>query len=171
MKFSPSHFKFFSQTFQIVQDLPKFFTGHQNFGNFHNFACPNKSLPCYCASYSHGSQQLMISTEIIKNWGSRNNLGDICLPPPGATTDYIVSQLICYRVLLKRQGLGLACWPVLRLNLTLVAKIQSYLVKEKKINDLNIYSFIKSIASGHPILLSQGLMLKHKNVYQLNYIL
>ena len=72
------------------------------FGHF-----SQKSPLCRCGSYTHGSQRLMVSTEIIKNWGAKwggaeNNLGGGHLPPPlapplppppGAATDNMVSLL------------------------------------------------------------------------------
>ena len=51
------------------------------FGHF-----SQKSPLCRCGSYTHGSQRLMVSTEIIKNWGGKMGggqkiiLGGICLP-------------------------------------------------------------------------------------------
>ena len=36
------------------------------FGHF-----SQKSPLCRCGSYTHGSQRLMVSTEIIKNWGGK----------------------------------------------------------------------------------------------------
>ena len=52
------------------------------FGHF-----SQKSPLCRCGSYTHGSQRLMVSTEIIKNWGGAKwggqkiILGGICPPP------------------------------------------------------------------------------------------
>ena len=53
------------------------------FGHF-----SQKSPLCRCGSYTHGSQRLMVSTEIIKNWGGQNgggvenNLGGGAFAPP-----------------------------------------------------------------------------------------
>ena len=54
------------------------------FGHF-----SQKSPLCRCGSYTHGSQQLMVSTEITKNWGggqngggAENNFRGGHLPPP-----------------------------------------------------------------------------------------
>ena len=53
---------------------------------------------CRCGSYTHGFQRLMVSTEIIKNWGGQNGGGKkiiwgggICppLPPPLAPPLFI----------------------------------------------------------------------------------
>ena len=52
----------------------------------------HKSPLCWCGSYTHGSQRLMVSTEIIKNWGGgakwgpENNFGGGAFAPPGAAT-------------------------------------------------------------------------------------
>ena len=46
-----------------------------------------KSRPSWFGSYTHGSQGLMVPTEIIKNWGggqnggAENNLGGAFAPP------------------------------------------------------------------------------------------
>ena len=67
------------------------------FGHF-----SQKSPLCRCGSYTHGSQQLMVSTEIIKNWGvgkmgggAENNFGGGAFAPPlappprpGAATEH-----------------------------------------------------------------------------------
>ena len=52
------------------------------FGHF-----SQKSPLCRCGSYTHGSQRLMVSTEIIKNWGGGKMRGQKIilgghLPPP-----------------------------------------------------------------------------------------
>ena len=78
----------FFQTFKNCPGLPKMFlrpTKNVIFlATFHKFLhfCPSnsdisttfghfsqKSPLCWCGSYTHGSQRLMVSTEIIKNWG------------------------------------------------------------------------------------------------------
>ena len=66
------------------------------FGHF-----SQKSPLCWCGSYTHGSQRLMVSTEIIKNWGggqngrAKNNLGDICPPSPPPLAPPLVVYLKC----------------------------------------------------------------------------
>ena len=88
-------FLIFFQTFKNCPGLPKFFTDLPKifprptknviflatFHKFLQFCLPNsdvsttfghfsqKSPLCRCGSYTHGSQPLMVSTEIIKNWG------------------------------------------------------------------------------------------------------
>ena len=88
-------FLIFLQTFKNCSGLPKFFTDQPKIfprptknviflATFHKFLqfCLSNSdvsttfghfsqkLPlCWCGSYTHGSQRLMVSTEIIKNWG------------------------------------------------------------------------------------------------------
>ena len=107
-------FLVFFQTFKNCPGLPKFFTDlPKNFprptknviflATFHKFLqfCLSNSdvsrtfghfsqtSPlCRCArgSYTHGSQRLMVSTEIIKNWGGQNggaenNFGGAFAPP------------------------------------------------------------------------------------------
>ena len=117
--FFPAISNFF-QTFKNCPGLPKFFTDQPKifprptknviflatFHKFLQFCLSNsdisttfghfsqKSSLCRCGSYTHASQRLMVSTEIIKNWGggqnggAENNLGGGHLPPPGAATDY-----------------------------------------------------------------------------------
>ena len=110
-------FLIFFQTFKNCPGLPKFFTDLPKIflrptknviflATFHKFLqfClfnshvsttfghfSQKSPLCRCGSYTHGSQRLMVSTEIIKNWGGGQNGGQkiifggsICpsLPPP-----------------------------------------------------------------------------------------
>ena len=106
-------FLIFFQTFKNCPGPPKFFTDLPKifprptknviflatFHKFSQFCLSNsdvsttfgyfsqKSPLCRCGSYTHGSQRLMVSTEIIKNWGgAKNNFGGggICppLPPP-----------------------------------------------------------------------------------------
>ena len=107
-------FLIFFQTFKNCPGLPKFFTDLPKifpiptknviflatFHKFLQFCLSNsdvsttfghfsqKSPLCRRDSYTHGCQRLMVSTEIIKNWGGGQNggqkiiLGDICLPPP-----------------------------------------------------------------------------------------
>ena len=91
----PRTFLIFFQTFKncpgpskFFMDLPKIFpTPTKNviflatFHKFSQFCLSNsdisttfghfsqKSPLCRCGSYTHGSQRLMVSTEIIKNWG------------------------------------------------------------------------------------------------------
>ena len=105
-------FLIFFQTFKNCPGLPKFFTDLPNifprpsknviflatFHKFLQFCLSNsdvsttfghfsqKSPLCRCGSYTHGSQRLMVSTEIIKNWGGQNggaenNLGGAFAPP------------------------------------------------------------------------------------------
>ena len=88
-------FLIFFQTFKNCPDLPKFFSDLPKifprptknviflatFHKFLQFCLSNsdvsttfghfsqKSPLCRCGSYTHGSQRLMVSTEIIKNWG------------------------------------------------------------------------------------------------------
>ena len=97
----------FFQTFKNCPGLPKFFTDLPKifprptknviflatFHKFLQFCLSNsdvsttfghfspKSPLCRCGSYTHGSQRLMVFTEIIKNWG-----GGLAPPPPGAAT-------------------------------------------------------------------------------------
>ena len=116
-------FLIFSQTFQncpglqkFLTDLPKIFPRPIKveffLATFHKFLqfclsnsdfsttighCSQKSPLCRCGSYSHGSQRLMISTEIIKKWGGGAKLGQKTIlgehllpfapPPPGAAID------------------------------------------------------------------------------------
>ena len=87
--------KNFSQTYQNVIFLATFHKFLQfclsnsdfptTFGNF------SQKSPLRCGSYSHGSERLMISTEIIKNWGGGQMGGQKiilgghfppCPPPP-----------------------------------------------------------------------------------------
>ena len=98
-------FLIFFQTFKNCPGLPKIFprpTKNVIFlATFHKFLhfCLSNSdvsttfghfsqkLPlCQCGSYTHGSQRLMVSTEIIKNWGGQNGGQKIILgghlPPP-----------------------------------------------------------------------------------------
>ena len=107
-------FLIFSQTFQncaglqkFLTDLPKIFPRPTKmeflilatFHKFLQFCLSNSYFPttfghfsqksplCHCGSYSHGSQRLMISTEIIKNWGgsktgAENNFRKAFAPPP-----------------------------------------------------------------------------------------
>ena len=119
----------FFQTFKNCPGLPKFFTDLPKifpsptknviflatFHKFLQFCLSNsdvsttfghfsqKSPLCRCGSYTHGSQRLMVSTEIIKNWGGgkmggqKKILGGICpplapLPPPLAPPLRIVWQ-------------------------------------------------------------------------------
>ena len=73
-KIFPRPTKNFSQTYQKCNFLATFHKFLQfclstsdvstTFGHF-----SQKSPLCRCGSYTHGSQRLMISTEIIKNWG------------------------------------------------------------------------------------------------------
>ena len=106
-------FLIFLQTFKNCSGLPKIFPRPTKnvfflatFHNFLQFCLSNsdvsttfghfsqKSLLCWCGSYTHGSQRLMVSTEIIKNWGGQNggaenNFGGAFAPPcppPGAAT-------------------------------------------------------------------------------------
>ena len=120
-------FLIFFQTFKNCPSLPKFFTDLPKIfprptknviflATFHKFLqfclsmansdvsttfghCSQKSPLCRCGSYTHGSQRLMVSTEIIKNWegakwgGGRKYFGGgICPPPlpppPGAATAF-----------------------------------------------------------------------------------
>ena len=90
--------KRFSQTYQKCNFLATFHKFLQfclsnsdvvstTFGHF-----SQKSPLCRCGSYTHGSQRLMVSKEIIKNWGAKwgekaeNNLGGAfppsCPSPP-----------------------------------------------------------------------------------------
>ena len=81
-------FLIFFQTFKNCPGLPKIFPRPTKnviflatFHKFLHFCLPNsdvsttfghfsqKSPLCRCGSYTHGSQRLMVSTEIIKNWG------------------------------------------------------------------------------------------------------
>ena len=90
-------FLIFFQTFKNCPGLPKFFTDLPKifprptknviflatFHKFLQFCLSNsdvsttfghfsqKSPLCRCGSYTHGSQRLMVSTEIIKNWGGK----------------------------------------------------------------------------------------------------
>ena len=107
-------FLIFFQTFKNCPGLPKFFTDLPKifprptknviflatFHKFVQFCLSNsdvsttfghfsqKSPLCRCGSYTHGSQRLMVSTEIIKNWGGGKMggqkiiLGGIYPPPP-----------------------------------------------------------------------------------------
>ena len=94
-------FLIFFQTFKNCPGLPKFFTDPPKifprptknviflatFHKFLQFCLSNsdvsttfghfsqKSPLCWCGSYTHGSQQLMVSTEIIKNWGGGGKMG------------------------------------------------------------------------------------------------
>ena len=112
-------FLIFFQTFKNCPSLPKFFTDlpkifqtYQKcnflatFHKFLQFCLSNSDVSttfghfsqmsplCRCGSYTHGSQRLMVSTEIIKNWGGGGKmrgqkiiLGGICpLAPSGAAT-------------------------------------------------------------------------------------
>ena len=115
-------FLIFFQTFKNCPGLPIFFTDLPKFfprptknviflATFHKFLqfCLSNSdvlttfghfsqmSPlCRCGSYTHGSQRLMVSTEIIKNWGGGQNGGGgqkiilgrhlPPLAPPGAAT-------------------------------------------------------------------------------------
>ena len=115
-------FLIFFQTFKNCPGLPKLFTNLPKilprptknviflatFHNFLQFCLSNsdvsitfghfsqKSPLCRCGSYTHGSQRLMVSTEIIKNWGGKMGGQKIILgghfpplpPPPGAATVY-----------------------------------------------------------------------------------
>ena len=73
-------YKNFSRTYQNVIFLATFHKFLQfclsnsdfsiTFGHF-----SQKSPLCRCGFYSHGSQRLIISTEIIKNWGRGQNGG------------------------------------------------------------------------------------------------
>ena len=107
-------FLIFFQTFKNCPGLPKFFTDLPKifprptknviflatFHKFLQFCLSNsdvsttfghfsqKSPLCRCGSYTHGSQRLMVSTEIIKNWGggakwggAENNFGGAFAPP------------------------------------------------------------------------------------------
>ena len=80
----------FSRTFLIFSRPLKIVPAYQNFSRTYQF--PDHTL-CRCGSYTHGSQRLMVSTEIIKNWGAKwgggaeNNWGGggafaPPLPPP-----------------------------------------------------------------------------------------
>ena len=90
-------FLIFFQTVKNCSGLPKFFTDLPKlfprptknviflatFHTFLQFCLSNsdvsttfghfsqKSPLCWCGSYTHGSQRLMVSTEIIKNWGGK----------------------------------------------------------------------------------------------------
>ena len=90
-------FLIFFQTFKNCPGLPKFFTDLPKifprptknviflatFHKFLQFCLSNsdvsttfghfsqKSPLCRCGSYTHGSRRLMVSTEIIKNWGGK----------------------------------------------------------------------------------------------------
>ena len=114
-KFFPRTFLIFFETIKNCPGLPKFFTDLPKIfpiptknviflGTFHKFLqfClsnsdvsttfghfSQKSPLCRCGSYTHGSQRLMVSTEIIKNWGGGQNgggqkiiLGGHLPPPP-----------------------------------------------------------------------------------------
>ena len=113
-KFFPGHFQFFSRPLKIVPAYQNFSRTYQKFfpdlpkmyflPTFHKFLqfClsnsdvsttfghfSQKSPLCRCGSYTHGSQRLMVSTEIIKNWGAKwrgggqkTILGGICPPCP-----------------------------------------------------------------------------------------
>ena len=121
-------FLIFFQAFKNCSGLPKFFTDLPKifprptknviflatFHKFLQFCLSNsdvsttfghfsqKSPLCWCGSYTHGSQRLMVSTEIIKNWGGQNGGqkiiwgGGICpppplAPPPGAATVCLIA--------------------------------------------------------------------------------
>ena len=107
-------FLIFFQTFHNCPGLPKIFPRPTKnviflakFQKFLHFCLSNsdvsttfghfsqKSPLCRCGSYTHGSQRLMVSTEIIKNWGGGKMGGQKIilggnlpppLPPPGAAT-------------------------------------------------------------------------------------
>ena len=113
-------FLIFFQTFKNCPGLPKFFTDLPKsfpiptknviflatFHKFLQFCLSNsdvsttfghfsqKSPLCRCDSYIHGSQRLMVSTELSRTGGGQNGggrkqfWGGICppLPPPGAAT-------------------------------------------------------------------------------------
>ena len=83
-------FLIFFQTFKNCPGLPKIFPRPTKnviflatFHKFLHFCLSNsdvsttfghfsqKSPLCRCGSYTHGSQRLMVSTEIIKNWGGK----------------------------------------------------------------------------------------------------
>ena len=110
-------FLIFFQTFKNCPDLPKFFSDLPKifprptknviflatFHKFLQFCLSNsdvsttfghfsqKSPLCRCGSYTHGSQRLMVSTEIIKNrggeqnGGAENNFGGHLPPSPLAS--------------------------------------------------------------------------------------
>ena len=77
----------FSRTYQKIFPRPtKNVIFLITFHKFLQFCLSNfsqKSPLCRCGSYTHGSQRLMVSTEIIKNWGGGQKiiLGGH-LPPP-----------------------------------------------------------------------------------------
>ena len=94
-------FLIFFQTFKNCSGLPKFFMDLPKmfprptknviflatFHTFLQFCLSNSDVSttfghfsqtsplCWCGSYTHGSQRLMVSTEIIKNWGGQNGGG------------------------------------------------------------------------------------------------
>ena len=105
-------FLIFFQTFKNCSGLPKIFPRPTKnviflatFHKFLHFCLSNsdvstafghfsqKSPLCRCGSYTHGSQRLMISTEIIKNWGGGKMGGQkiiLGLPPGAATAQWWV---------------------------------------------------------------------------------
>ena len=114
----------FSRTYQkFFLDLPKIFPRPTKnviflatFHKFLQFCLSNSDVLttfghfsqtsplCRCGSYTHGSQRLMVSIEIIKNWGAKmggqkNNFGGHLPPlaPPLPSNMYTFCQTINYK--------------------------------------------------------------------------